>query len=72
MRIGFVGIFAIALTTMLVHTFLPLDCSKVKPSYEAGVRAGIGMTIYLANNGVTNLPIDKMVEEAWSNRKAKK
>jgi len=46
-----------------------MDCSKVKPAYEEGVKAGIGMTVYLINHGVTNIPIDKVVEEAWRNRK---
>lgn len=68
MKLGLTGILVIVIWTM-IHTLLPMDCSKVKPAYEEGVKAGIGMTVYLINHGVTNIPIDKVVEEAWRNRK---
>ena len=47
-----------------------------KPQNEAvfkeGVKEGCAMTIYCANNGMTNIPIDKIIDEAWKNRQAKK
>jgi len=40
--------------------------------FKEGVKEGCAMIIYCANNGMTNIPIDKIIDEAWKNRQASK
>ncbi len=40
--------------------------------FKEGVKQGCMMTIYVANRGMTNIPIDQVVNEAWKIRQGQK
>lgn len=64
-----VGVCMCIAVAMICMCFIKPQDESV---FKAGVREGCAMTIYCANNGMTNIPIDKVVDEAWAIWRARK
>ena len=60
-------VWPLILVTLVLLTYtLGVSVTKEK-AYKKGVSDGINMTVFMANQGITKLPTEKMVEEAWRN-----
>lgn len=77
------GVFASALVLgmligmailYVINMFHPVvkQVTNEEVVFKEGVSQGCAMTIYVANRGMTNIPIDQVVSEAWKIRQGKK
>lgn len=58
----------------VINMFCPVvkQVTNEEAVFKEGVQQGAMMTIYVANRGMTNIPIDQVVSEAWKIRQGKK